>query len=133
MFDTGAWFIHGCPISRVAKPEIKGGIYRIRRNGARRCRIARGESWISQSMPARGVAKLLEDSQTRRSRIGRSSILVQAGPSSVSCAAVLRAFFIDSGRACRCGFRAVSESAVHGIANEAVRAALKDDDFRSPA
>ena len=31
VMDTGAWFIHGCPISRVAKPEIKGGVYRIRK------------------------------------------------------------------------------------------------------
>lgn len=28
---TGGWFIEGCPLSRVAKPEIKGGIYRIRK------------------------------------------------------------------------------------------------------
>src|SRR2546425_3666677 len=34
--DTGAWFIHGCPISRISKPEIKGGVYRIRKIGAPR-------------------------------------------------------------------------------------------------
>src|SRR6185295_11805695 len=34
--DTGAWFIHGCPLSRVAKPEIKGGVYRIRKTGVPR-------------------------------------------------------------------------------------------------
>jgi putative membrane-bound dehydrogenase-like protein len=28
--DTGAWFIHGCPLSRQAKPDIRGGIYRVR-------------------------------------------------------------------------------------------------------
>ena len=32
--DTGAWYVDACPISRVAKPEIRGGIYRIRREGA---------------------------------------------------------------------------------------------------
>jgi putative membrane-bound dehydrogenase-like protein len=31
--DTGAWFIHGCPISRFSKPQIRGGIYRVRRVG----------------------------------------------------------------------------------------------------
>jgi putative membrane-bound dehydrogenase-like protein len=31
--DTGAWFIHGCPISRVSKPQIRGGVYRVRRVG----------------------------------------------------------------------------------------------------
>ena len=28
--DTGAWFIHGCPLSRQAKPDIRGGLYRVR-------------------------------------------------------------------------------------------------------
>lgn len=31
---TGGWFIEGCPLSRVAKPNVFGGIYRIRKNGA---------------------------------------------------------------------------------------------------
>jgi putative membrane-bound dehydrogenase-like protein len=30
--DTGAWYVDACPISRVAKPEVQGGIYRIRKN-----------------------------------------------------------------------------------------------------
>src|SRR4029077_4502434 len=40
---TGAWFIHGGPISRVAKPEIKGSVFRIRKIGAPLVRDARGE------------------------------------------------------------------------------------------
>jgi len=32
--DTGAWFIHGCPLSRVSKPDIRGMLYRVRRKGA---------------------------------------------------------------------------------------------------
>lgn len=31
---TGGWFIEGCPLSRVAKPDVQGGIYRIRRKNA---------------------------------------------------------------------------------------------------
>ena len=27
VLDTGAWFIHGCPISRVAKPEIRTRVF----------------------------------------------------------------------------------------------------------
>ncbi|MBY5958661.1 HEAT repeat domain-containing protein [Membranicola marinus] len=30
---TGGWFIKGCPLSRVAKPNVPGGIYRIKKNG----------------------------------------------------------------------------------------------------
>jgi len=31
VIDTGGWFRIGCPTSQIAKPEIGGGIYRIRR------------------------------------------------------------------------------------------------------
>src|SRR5262249_28566367 len=34
--ETGAWYLHSCPVSRIAKPEFKGAIYRIRRKGAKR-------------------------------------------------------------------------------------------------
>lgn len=33
--DTGGWFRNGCPTSQVAKPDIAGAIYRIRRAGVR--------------------------------------------------------------------------------------------------
>ncbi|MFG0335090.1 MAG: PVC-type heme-binding CxxCH protein, partial [Maioricimonas sp. JB049] len=34
VIDTGGWFRIGCPTSQIAKPEIAGAIYRIRRDGA---------------------------------------------------------------------------------------------------
>ncbi|MCO6458261.1 MAG: hypothetical protein J5I93_23390, partial [Pirellulaceae bacterium] len=33
LIDTGGWFRIGCPTSQIAKPEVQGGIYRIRRTG----------------------------------------------------------------------------------------------------
>src|SRR5262249_10610226 len=42
VIDTGGWFRIGCPTSQIAKPEIKGGIYRIRKKGARRPANPRG-------------------------------------------------------------------------------------------
>jgi putative membrane-bound dehydrogenase-like protein len=33
VIDTGGWFYRGCPTSQLAKPEIPGGIYRIRKTG----------------------------------------------------------------------------------------------------
>ncbi|MBL8849856.1 MAG: c-type cytochrome, partial [Planctomycetaceae bacterium] len=33
VIDTGGWFRIGCPTSQVAKPQITGAIYRIRRKG----------------------------------------------------------------------------------------------------
>jgi putative membrane-bound dehydrogenase-like protein len=32
VIDTGGWFRHGCPTSQIAKPDVKGAIYRVRRN-----------------------------------------------------------------------------------------------------
>lgn len=40
--DTGAWFIHGCPLSRVSKPDVRGMLYRVRRNGAPKLDDPRG-------------------------------------------------------------------------------------------
>lgn len=33
VIDTGGWFYRGCPTSQFSKPELLGGIYRVRRNG----------------------------------------------------------------------------------------------------
>jgi len=32
VIDTGGWFYRGCPTSQIAKPDVPGGIYRIRRD-----------------------------------------------------------------------------------------------------
>jgi len=59
--DTGGWFIIGCPTSQIAKPEVYGGIYRVRRTGAKSHDDPRGRSiaWDSQSPAA--LATLLDD------------------------------------------------------------------------
>ncbi|MBX3176279.1 MAG: HEAT repeat domain-containing protein [Candidatus Hydrogenedentes bacterium] len=31
--DTGGWYVDACPVSRISKPEITGGIYRVRKDG----------------------------------------------------------------------------------------------------
>ncbi|HYF00329.1 MAG TPA: PVC-type heme-binding CxxCH protein, partial [Planctomycetota bacterium] len=40
--DTGGWFRIGCPTSQVAKPEVLGGIWRLRRKDAPRVPNPRG-------------------------------------------------------------------------------------------
>ncbi|HZF00185.1 MAG TPA: PVC-type heme-binding CxxCH protein, partial [Planctomycetota bacterium] len=40
--DTGGWFRIGCPTSQIAKPQVLGGIYRIRRKNAARVADPRG-------------------------------------------------------------------------------------------
>lgn len=33
VLDTGGWFRIGCPSSLMAKPDVRGGVYRVRRKG----------------------------------------------------------------------------------------------------
>ena len=40
--DTGGWYKICCPTSQLAKPDVLGGIYRIRKKGAARLPDARG-------------------------------------------------------------------------------------------
>jgi putative membrane-bound dehydrogenase-like protein len=40
--DTGGWFRIGCPTSQIAKPQVLGGIYRIRRKEMPKLDDARG-------------------------------------------------------------------------------------------
>ncbi|MEO5803044.1 MAG: HEAT repeat domain-containing protein, partial [Verrucomicrobiota bacterium] len=61
--NTGGWFRHGCPTSQIAKPEVKGAIYRIRRKGAAVVNDPRGLNldWAKTSSEA--VSKLLSDAR----------------------------------------------------------------------
>jgi putative membrane-bound dehydrogenase-like protein len=80
--DTGAWFIHGCPLSRVAKPEIKGSIFRVRRTGAPRVQDPRGESLQLASKTPAGLTRYLEDPRPFvRDRV--QELLVDTGESAV--------------------------------------------------
>jgi len=40
--DTGGWFRIGCPTSQIAKPQVLGGIYRVRRKDAPKIEDPRG-------------------------------------------------------------------------------------------
>jgi putative membrane-bound dehydrogenase-like protein len=42
VIDTGGWFRIGCPTSRVDKPQVRGGIYRVRRKNAPKVQDPRG-------------------------------------------------------------------------------------------
>jgi putative heme-binding domain-containing protein len=59
--DTGGWFRIGCPTSQIAKPEIKGAIYRVRRKDAARPADPRGLALTWDRMSTRELAGLLDD------------------------------------------------------------------------
>jgi putative membrane-bound dehydrogenase-like protein len=63
VIDTGGWFRIGCPTSQVAKPQVHGAIYRIRRNGAHRVDDPRGLKLQLEQQSSDALVKLLNDSR----------------------------------------------------------------------
>lgn len=59
--DTGGWFRIGCPTSQIAKPDVRGGIYRIRKVDQPKVADARGQKidWAKQTPEQ--LVKLLDD------------------------------------------------------------------------
>ena len=49
--DTGGWYKLCCPTSQLAKPEVLGAIYRVRRQGAPRLDDPRGRELAWRTMP----------------------------------------------------------------------------------
>lgn len=61
VINTGGWFIKGCPLSQVSKPELEGAVYRIRRNGATKTEDAYGNRVPWSSLQPLELASHLED------------------------------------------------------------------------
>jgi putative membrane-bound dehydrogenase-like protein len=59
--DTGAWYVDACPVSRVAKPEIRGSIYRIRRLDAPKVDDPRGLKLAWKNASSAALAEQLSD------------------------------------------------------------------------
>jgi putative heme-binding domain-containing protein len=59
--DTGPWYKLCCPTSQLAKPDVLGAIYRVRRQGAPTVRDPRGLTLGWDAMTAANAAKLLDD------------------------------------------------------------------------
>ncbi len=76
---TGGWFIHGCPLSRVAKPEITGGIYRIRKEGMKKVKDPWGRSLDFEAMSTEKTIELLSGERPLL-REKTCDVLVQKGP-----------------------------------------------------
>ncbi len=61
VIDTGGWFRIGCPVSKIAKPDIHGAIYRIRRKGAHRQQDPRGRFLDVARLTPAALARHLDD------------------------------------------------------------------------
>jgi len=61
VIDTGGWFRSGCPTSQIAKPDVRGGIYRIRKVDQPKVADARGQKIDWQKQTPEKLLKLLDD------------------------------------------------------------------------
>lgn len=63
VLNTGGWFRIGCPTSRIAKPEVLGGIYRIRRADAAKVDDPYGRGLDWKAADARELTTRLSDAR----------------------------------------------------------------------
>ncbi len=121
--DTGGWYVDQCPLSRISKPEFKGGIYRVRRTDAPKANDPRGESLNWKQLPPAALAKLLED--PRPFVVDRAmAALVKRGESAVAPLVELRCKSFNMDARCAavwCLFRVSTAKA-----QAELRAALQD-------
>jgi putative membrane-bound dehydrogenase-like protein len=111
--DTGGWYVDQCPLSRVSRPEKRGGIYRIRKIGAASVADARGLELNLGKLAPHKLVSLFEDARPAV-RDRAMEMAVQRGDTCVSellqlrknsrsvevrCAAVWALLRIGSGKA----------------------------------
>jgi putative membrane-bound dehydrogenase-like protein len=87
--ETGGWFIKGCPLSQVSKPQLKGAIYRVRKKDAPRAADPYGNAinWIT-SNPEQLVQYLENPNPFLADRAQQS--LVDRGNAAVKALTALR-------------------------------------------
>jgi putative membrane-bound dehydrogenase-like protein len=123
--DTGGWFRLCCPTSQLEKPDVLGGIYRIRRHAAPQVADPRGSGieWSGQS-PPQLVDRLTDHRWTVRNRARQS--LSRIGVAVIP----LLSDVIDSGTDSEQRLQSVwaLASIDDPRARAAVRSAIDDDD-----
>jgi putative heme-binding domain-containing protein len=88
--DTGPWYKLCCPTSQLAKPDLRGAIYRVRRKGAPAVGDPRGTALDWSSLPARQLAGLLEDSRPAVRSRTMQQLALRGGAAVPEIAGVLR-------------------------------------------
>ncbi|KAF0180133.1 MAG: Membrane-bound dehydrogenase domain protein [Limisphaerales bacterium] len=121
--DTGGWYVDQCPLSRISKPEFKGGIYRVRRADAPKVNDPRGVALNWKQLAPVALVKLLED--PRPFVVDRAvEALVKKGEAAVAPLAELRRKSFNSDARCAAVWCLFRIGAVKAQAE--IRAALAD-------
>ncbi len=136
VIDTGAWFRIGCPTSQIAKPDVLGGIYRVRGTAAPRVEDPRGLTIAWNSLTADELTGRLADPRFavrdravgQFAKLGASAVPALSGTlaggaaAETKCAAVWALTRIDEEPA-RAAVRSALKDASPGVRQAAARSA----------
>ena len=78
--DTGGWFIAGCPLSVVAKKDVKAAIYRIRKTGSKEVKDPWGRKLNLIKMPPQELVRLVMDSRPAVRRQAIEQLVIEGTP-----------------------------------------------------
>lgn len=127
VIDTGGWFIKGCPLSRVTKPEFRGAIYRVRKKNAPRLEDPRGDGLNLEALSPAGLVLHLEDPRPAvQDRVVELAVL--AGDSAV--APLQERLRQSSSPEVRCAALFALYRIGNPEARQAVREGLQDPDLQ---
>ena len=125
VIDTGGWYKLCCPTSQLAKPDVPGAIYRIRKRGAPRIEDPRGRRIDWDGLKSEKLADLLDDERpaVRSQAIHRLSKL---GPEAFSTLSetVMTSHSVRARRGAVWALTRIEDAR----AREMVRPALSDQD-----
>ena len=92
VLNTGGWYKLCCPTSQLAKPDVLGAIYRIRRKGAPKLEDPRGLKMDWANLTADKLAVLLDDPRP----VVRNRAIARLGQSNINGATALTAILKNS-------------------------------------
>jgi putative heme-binding domain-containing protein len=92
--DMGAWFNFGCPTSKIAKPEVLGAIYRIRRTDAAPVKDPWGRSLAMDKLKPEELTRFLDDPRPKVRDAAMDELVSKGWPS-------VAAMFGSEGRGAR--------------------------------
>ncbi|MDF1844991.1 MAG: sulfatase-like hydrolase/transferase [Rubripirellula sp.] len=77
--DTGGWFYRGCPTSQFSKPDLLGGIYRVKRSGMTTLVDPRGQRVDWEALSPSGLVRKLNDTRFEVRRQAIDSCATRGG------------------------------------------------------
>jgi len=93
--DTGGWYVDACPVSRISKPEITGGIYRVRKADSAVPKDLWGKSIDFDNAPARDLIPLLADVRPQVQRQAFSALVARGDEAVAPLSRSVTPFLID--------------------------------------